>query len=157
MKLFTLCYVEKDDHYLMLHRNKKENDVHQGKWVGLGGKFEPGESPEECVVREVLEESGLHIKNPQLRGILTFPGSFKKEDGYVFVFTAREFTGELIACPEGELAWVKKRSIKDLPMHEADHVFIDWMNQHPGIFSGKFNYENGVCTSHHMIGYGEGF
>ena len=95
MKLATLCYVEKDGQYLMLHRNKKANDMHKGLWVGLGGKFEAGESPEECVIREVFEESGLRIQNPTLRGFLTFPGFFGEEDWYVFMFVAKNFTGEV--------------------------------------------------------------
>ena len=103
MKLATLCYLRRNGRTLMLHRVKKQDDIHEGKWNGLGGKFEPGESPEECVVREVREEAGLKIKNPRLKGVLTFPGFAKGEDWYVFVFTAPEFTGRMRDCAEGEL------------------------------------------------------
>ena len=144
MKLGTICYIEKDNKYLMLHRTKKENDIHAGKWVGLGGKFEPGESPEECVVREVFEECGLRIQSPKLRGILTFPGDFNNEDWYVFLFTATDFAGELKQCEEGELAWIDKDKLNDLPMHEGDYHFLRMIQQCDGIFSTKHTYENGV-------------
>src|ERR1044071_3523911 len=102
MILATLCYIKRDGHTLMVHRNKKVNDIHQGKWNGLGGKFEAGETPEEGVIREIFEESGLSIQSPKLCGLLMFP-NFKGNDWYVFVFTATEFTGELIVSPEGDL------------------------------------------------------
>jgi 8-oxo-dGTP diphosphatase len=142
MKLATLCYIEKNDRYLMLHRIKKANDIHRGKWVGLGGKFEPGESPEECVIREVYEESGLTVINPALRGIMTFPtDGFDGEDWYVFLFHVLEFTGELKPNHEGNLAWVEKEKINDLPMHAGDYLFIKWMQEIKGVFSVKFYYD----------------
>src|SRR3989304_9382132 len=95
MILATLCYVKRDGHTLMVHSNKKPNDIHEGKWNGLGGKFEAGESPEECVRREVEEEAGLVIRNPKLHGLVMFP-KFKGNDWYVFVFTAADFYGRLI-------------------------------------------------------------
>ena len=151
MKMGTLCYVKKDNQYLMLHRVKKENDFHQGLWVGLGGKFEPEESPEDCVIREVYEESGLKIKNPKLRGILTFPNDFGHEDWYVFLFVAEEFTGELLAeSKEGELRWVDEKEIDSLPMHEGDYLFVKWMNEYSGVFSAKFNYENGKLIDYQL-------
>ena len=110
MILATLCYVRSQGRTLMVHRNRKPGDIHAGKWNGLGGKFEAGESPEECVRREVLEESGLEIENPRLRGLLTFPG-FKGNDWTVFVYTAGEFRGELIDSPEGDLRWVSGSQI----------------------------------------------
>ena len=152
MKLFTMCYVEQDGKYLMLHRNKRPGDIHEGKWVGLGGKFEAGESPEECVVREVFEESGLRITNPRLRGILTFP-DFAQSDWYVFLFTATEFTGELTAGPEGELAWVDKNALDDLPMYEGDYHFLRWLDEYRGVFSAKFIYENGKYVGHELTVY----
>jgi 8-oxo-dGTP diphosphatase len=154
MKLHTLCYVEQDGKYLMLHRNKRPGDVHEGKWVGLGGKFEPGESPEECVVREVFEESGLRITAPRLRGILTFP-EFSQSDWYVFLFTATEFTGELTAGPEGELAWVDKSALAGLPMYEGDHYFLRWLDEYQGVFSAKFLYEAGKYVGHKLVVYDE--
>jgi len=155
MKLGTLCYVEKENKYLMLHRNKKENDMHKGLWVGLGGKFELGESPEDCVIREVFEESGLQIENPKLRGILTFPG-FKEDDWYVFLFVVTEFSGSLKQCNEGELAWVEKSKLDDLPMYEGDRYFLNWIQQHEGIFSAKYNYEDGVLKGYHVSVYNGG-
>ena len=113
MLLATLCYLKRDGHTLMVYRNKKANDIHKGKWNGLGGKFEAGESPEECVHREILEESGLSIRNPKLCGLLMFP-NFKGEDWYVFVFTANDFTGELIESPEGRLEWIPDDQLLDL-------------------------------------------
>ena len=154
MKLATLCYVEKENQYLMLHRVKKENDMHKGMWVGLGGKLEPGESPEECVVREVYEESGLQIKNPKLKGILTFPEfSQEGEDWYVFLFLAREFTGTLRPCPEGTLVWVDKDKLMELPMHEGDKHFLAWLGKVEGVFSAKFTYEQGVLKDCQMVAH----
>ena len=145
MKLGTLCYIEQDNQYLMLHRIKKVNDIHKGLWVGLGGKFEPGESPEDCVIREVFEESGLIIKTPELRGILTFPrDGFNQDDWHVFLFTASNFSGNLKKSNEGELAWIDKNQLSDYPMHEADRNFLKWIQENKGIFSAKYIYENGV-------------
>ena len=106
MILATLCYIKRNGKTLMVHRNKKLNDIHAGKWNGLGGKIETGESPEECVRREVREEAGLTIENPKLHGLVMFP-NFKGNDWYVFVFTATEFIGELIDSPEGKLQWIE--------------------------------------------------
>jgi len=153
MLLGTLCYVEKNDTYLMLHRIKKENDIHKGLWVGLGGKFEPGESPEDCVMREVYEESGLSIQNPQLRGILTFPGFANEEDWYVFLFTATEFTGELKECKEGKLAWIDKSKLNQLPMHAGDKYFLEWVDRHDGIFSAKYIYKENVLQDYKVVFY----
>ena len=159
MKLATLCYIEKDGHYLMLHRTKKENDIHEGLWVGLGGKFEPGESPEECVIREVFEESGLRIEKPELKGILTFPNGFSdlnEDDWYVFLFLATEFTGEIKPSNEGELAWVKKDKLADLPMYEGDHYFVKWMNECDGVFSAKYIYDGRALRDYQFALYGGG-
>ena len=107
MKLATLCYVRRDRQTLMIHRIKKANDMHLGKWNGLGGKLNPGESPEECAVREIFEESGLRVRNPQLKGVLTFPAFANDEDWYAFVFVVDNFEGELIdSSEEGVLRWV---------------------------------------------------
>ena len=99
----TLCYVQSNGRTLMMHRNKKPGDVHIGKWNGLGGKLDPGESPDECVVREIREESGLTLIEPRLRGVLTFPAFKPGEDWLVFVYTASRFAGEVGACAEGDL------------------------------------------------------
>ncbi len=142
MKLATLCYIQKDGKTLMLYRNKKENDYHEGKWNGLGGKFEPGESPEECAVREIEEESGLIVKNIKMKGFITFPMFDGKEDWYVFAFVIDKFESELIDSPEGQLEWIPNNKLKELNLWDGDQIFIPWLFQEK-FFSAKFNYENG--------------
>jgi 8-oxo-dGTP diphosphatase len=146
MLLATLCYVKREGCTLMVHRNKKANDIHEGKWNGLGGKFEAGETPEECVIREVYEESGLTIRNPRLCGLLMFP-QFKGNDWYVFVFTAAEFGGELIDSPEGRLAWIPDEKLLTLQLWQSDQVFMPWITSGE-FFSAKFAY-----TGDEMTGY----
>lgn len=141
MQLATLCYVMHENKTLMLYRNKKENDIHEGKWNGLGGKFEKGETPEECVIREVKEESGLEIKNPKLHGIITFPMFDGEKDWYVFMFTVNEFSGNLIESNEGKLEWIPNDKLLDLNLWEGDRIFIPWLFQEK-YFSAKFIYEN---------------
>jgi len=153
MKLGTLCYIEKNNKYLMLHRTKKQNDIHKDLYIGLGGKFETGESPEDCVIREVFEESGLSIKNPKLRGILTFPSFSNDEDWYVFLFVATDYTGELQPCQEGELVWIDKNKLDELPMHEGDRHFLKWIEKQNGVFSAKFSYDNGVIKDYQVAFY----
>jgi 8-oxo-dGTP diphosphatase len=152
MKLATLCYVKNNGKTLMLHRVKKENDMHMGKWNGLGGKFEAGETPEECVIREVKEESGLTIENPRLRGTLTFPKFSKGEDWYAFVFTASEFEGELIDSSEGILEWIDDSEVLNLNTWEGDKIFLKWL-EGDRFFSGKFVYEDGELTEHSVSFY----
>jgi len=152
MQLATLCYVIKDGKTLMLFRNKKPNDVHEGKWNGLGGKFEAGETPEECVIREIHEESGLIIKNPELHGVITFPMFDGKKDWYVFMFTANDFTGELIDSKEGRLEWIADEKLLDLNLWDGDKIFIPWLKQ-KSFFSAKFVYENGKYVSHSVQFY----
>ncbi|MBI5808221.1 MAG: 8-oxo-dGTP diphosphatase [Ignavibacteriales bacterium] len=152
MQLATLCYVMKDSKTLMLFRNKKPNDVHEGKWNGLGGKFEKGETPEECVIREVKEESGLMIKNPKLHGIITFPMFDGKKDWYVFMFTVKDFEGELIDSNEGKLEWIENKKLLDLNLWEGDKIFIPWLFQEK-YFSAKFIYENKKLISHNVSFY----
>jgi 8-oxo-dGTP diphosphatase len=142
MILATLCYVKRDGHTLMVLRNKKPNDIHIGKWNGLGGKFEPGETPEECVVREVREESGLELRNPRLHGLLLFQG-FKGNDWYVFVFTAHEFEGELIESPEGDLEWIADEKLPELALWESDRIFLPWL-EGKRFFSARFDYRGGA-------------
>ncbi len=142
MKLATLCYLRTETHTLMLHRIKKENDMHAGKWNGLGGKLEPGESPEECAVREVYEESGLQVKEPRWRGVVTFPAFDGLDDWYVFMYVFYEFSGELIDSPEGKLAWVPNERLQSLNLWEGDRIFLPWLWQER-FFSAKFNYKDG--------------
>jgi 8-oxo-dGTP diphosphatase len=144
MKLATLCYIidKKRNSTLMLHRIKKENDYHQGKWNGLGGKLNEGESPEECAIREIKEESGLTVTTPLLKGFLTFPNFDGVDDWYVFVFTFNEFEGTLIDSPEGKLEWIPNNRLTSLNLWEGDKVFLEWIFKGK-IFSAKFNYEDG--------------
>lgn len=153
MKLGTLCYIENDDKILLLHRIKKENDVHEGKWIGVGGKLEEEESPEECIIREVKEETGLDIKNPKLRGVMTFPKFKDNEDWYCFLYTATEFTGELIECNEGELKWIEKSKVLDMPTWEGDLIFLKWLLEDRSMFSAKFVYENGKLKDYDVVFY----
>ena len=151
MILATLCYLHHDTHTLMIHRTKRVGDIHAGKWNGLGGKFEPGESPEECVTREVCEESGLEIKAPRLCGLLIFPG-FKGNDWYVFVFTATEFSGELKENEEGYLEWIPDAEVESLPLWPSDHVFMPWIREGKS-FSAKFVYEGDEMLGHEVAFY----
>jgi len=148
MILATLCYLKHDGHTLMVHRVKKLNDIHAGKWNGLGGKFEAGETPEECVIREIFEESGLSIYNPKLCGLLLFP-NFKGDDWYVFVFTASEFSGELIDSPEGRLEWIEDSRLSSLNLWESDHIFLPWI-QRGEFFSAKFEYAGDQMQDYHV-------
>ncbi|WP_110940334.1 NUDIX hydrolase [Geosporobacter subterraneus] len=150
MKLSTICYIERENQYLMLHRIKKANDVHHGKWIGLGGKMEPGETPEECIIREVREESGLSIHAPTLKGILTFPRFKDEEDWYVFLFVARNFSGEITDSSEGVLQWVDKGELENLNLWEGDRLFLRWMEQ-DHFFSGKITYEKGNLIDSSVI------
>ncbi|RMD51565.1 MAG: 8-oxo-dGTP diphosphatase [Ignavibacteria bacterium] len=152
MKLATLCYVRKDGKTLMLYRNKKENDYHEGKWNGLGGKFEPGESPEECAIREVKEESGLTAKSITMKGIITFPMFDTKEDWYVFLFVINDFEGELIDSPEGRLEWIDDEKLTGLNLWDGDKIFIPWLSGDK-FFSAKFNYDNGKFTDYSVEFY----
>lgn len=119
----TLCYIEKDGKYLMLHRVKKENDLNRDKWIGIGGKFEDKESPEQCNAREVFEETGLKLVSPKYRGIVTFV-SDEWQTEYMHIFTAEEFSGELKECDEGILEWVKKEDLLSLTLWEGDKIFL---------------------------------
>jgi 8-oxo-dGTP diphosphatase len=148
----TLCYVQQNSQTLMLRRCKKNNDIHFGKWNGLGGKFEPGESPEECAVREIKEESGLDVNRLEMKGIITFPDFDAKNDWLVFLFTANTSSGKLIDSPEGDLAWIDNDSILNLPLWEGDRLFIPWL-KNPGFFSAKFVYKQGKLLNHSVVFY----
>ncbi len=152
MQLATLCYVKKNNSTLMLHRTKKKNDVHEGKWNGLGGKFEHGETPEECAAREIKEESGLIVKNLKLHGFITFPMFDRIKDWYVFLFSATEFEGELIECAEGRLEWIPDEKLLDINLWEGDKIFLPWLFQEK-FFSAKFIYEEGVYKSYSVNFY----
>jgi 8-oxo-dGTP diphosphatase len=154
MKLATLCYVMNKNNKttLMIHRIKKENDYHEGKWNGLGGKFEAGESPEECAVREIKEESGLTVKSPRMHGFITFPKFDQVDDWYVFIFTAEVYEGKLIDSPEGKLEWIPYDKVTELNLWEGDKIFLEWLYQDK-FFSAKFNYENGKYKDYSVFFY----
>ncbi|HPB30073.1 MAG TPA: 8-oxo-dGTP diphosphatase [Candidatus Sumerlaeota bacterium] len=149
----TLCYVRDRGRTLMLHRIKKLQDIHEGKWNGLGGKFEPGESPEECVIREVCEESGLFITQPRLKGYIVFPRFDGANDWHVFIFTAEHFTGELLDSPEGRLEWIDDERLFDLNLWEGDRIFLPWVLGQAPFFTAKFLYDRGSLQSHSVIFY----
>lgn len=141
-QLTTLCYIEKDGAFLMLHRTKKESDINKGKWIGVGGHIEPGESPEECVRREVREETGLTLTALSFRGILHFSGSGEEEE--MFLYTSDAFTGDLTECREGELSWIPKEEILDLNLWEGDRKFLPLLFKDTRFFSFSLRYdENG--------------
>jgi 8-oxo-dGTP diphosphatase len=151
MILATLCYIQHAGQTLMIHRVKRSDDIHLGKWNGLGGKFEPGESPEECVIREVREESGLELRQPRLCGLLIFPG-FKGHDWVVFVFTASKFSGELHENPEGYMEWIPDSRLESLPLWPSDHIFLPWIREGK-FFSAKFLYEGDEMKGHMVTFY----
>ncbi|MBR1628407.1 MAG: 8-oxo-dGTP diphosphatase [Lachnospiraceae bacterium] len=139
MILSKLCYLQRDEQMLMLLRNKKQVDVNAGKWIGVGGKFLPGESPEECVVRETFEETGLTLDAMTLRGLLTF-ASEGWEDECIFVFVSNAFHGEQKVCDEGELRWIPKDQILDLNLWEGDRIFLKLLLEDDAFFSLKLSY-----------------
>lgn len=141
MKNTTLCYIENEcGDYLMLHRVKKENDCNRDKWIGVGGKFEDGESPEECVLRETLEETGLTLTDWCYRGIVTFV-SDRWETEYMHLFTATGWTGRLHECDEGVLEWVSREQFRGLPQWEGDRIFLRLIEEDAPFFSLKLRYE----------------
>ena len=152
MKIGTLCYISNMDKTLMLHRIKKENDMHKNKWNGLGGKLIPGETPEECVIREVKEESGLSIDSPTLKGIITFPKFDDIDDWLVFVYISDNFTGNLIECDEGVLKWIENDCLLKLNMWEGDKIFMPWLKKDV-FFSAKFHYKNNKYIKHSVVFY----
>lgn len=136
----TLCYIEKDDSYLMLHRVSKKNDVNKDKWIGIGGHFEEGESPEECLLREVLEETGLTLVSWKFRGIVTFTKNGYGTE-YMCLYTSKEYKGEPKECDEGELSWVKKDRLLDLNLWEGDKIFLGLLKEEHPFFSLKLEYK----------------
>ncbi len=139
MKNTSLCYIEKEGRYLMLHRTKKAADENRDKWIGIGGKFEAGESPEDCMLREVREETGLSLSSWSFRGIVTFV-SDEWGTEYMHLFTADGFAGSLRDCDEGELEWVEKARIPSLPIWEGDKIFLRLLDQGADFFSLKLCY-----------------
>ena len=140
MKQTTLCYLERGDEYLMLHRTKKQNDENHDKWIGVGGKFEANESPEDCMKREVLEETGLLVTAFRYRGIVTFV-SDRWPTEYMHLFTADGYEGELKECDEGVLEWLPRQKLRELPHWEGDLIFLDLIERDVPFFSLKLCYE----------------
>ena len=139
MKQTTLCYLERGDEYLMLHRTKKQNDENHDKWIGVGGKFEAGESPEDCMRREILEETGLTVIDYRYRGIVTFVSDLYETE-YMHLFTVTDWTGEARECDEGELAWIKKQKLFDLTLWQGDRIFLRLLQEDVPFFSLKLTY-----------------
>ena len=140
MNFTTLCYIEKENNYLMLHRTSKKKDGNKDKWIGIGGHFEKGESPEECLLREVKEETGLELTSYQFRGIVTFI-SDEWPDEYMCLYTADRYTGDIGNCDEGELVWVEKEKIMDLNIWEGDKIFLKLLMENQPFFSLKLEYK----------------
>jgi 8-oxo-dGTP diphosphatase len=140
MKQTTLCYLERGDEYLMLHRTKKKNDENHDKWIGVGGKFEANESPEDCMRREIFEETGLTVTDYRYRGIVTFVSDIYETE-YMHLFTVTDWTGEARECDEGELAWIKKQKLFDLTLWQGDRIFLNLLQEDVPFFSLKLTYQ----------------
>lgn len=155
MKNTTLCYIEQDGKYLMLHRTKKENDLNHDLWVGVGGKFEENETPEECLLREVQEETGLTLTEFRLCSVITFL-SDQWEGEYMYLFHATGFEGTVQVCDEGDLEWVEKERVLHLPIWEGDRIFLEKMAAGDPFFTLKLRYEGArlkeaVCNGTEVI------
>ena len=140
MRNTTLCHIEKDNKYLMLHRVKKQNDLNRDKWVGIGGKFEDKESPEECNLREVREETGLTLKSARYCGIVTFVSDIWETE-YMHIFHSEDFYGEIKECAEGNLEWIDKDKLYNMPIWEGDKIFLRLIEDKSDFFSLKLEYE----------------
>ena len=141
MQQTTLCYILRGNDVLMLHRVKKKNDINKDKWIGIGGKFLSGESPEECLLREAREETGLELERWQCRGVVTFLTEKPEEGEYMYLFTADRFSGELKTCDEGDLQWVSRDFLDSLPKWEGDKIFLDLLWQDAPFFLLKLRYQ----------------
>lgn len=154
MKIAVLCYLRHKGRTLMIHRNARPDDMHFGKWNAPGGKLEAGETPEECVIREFHEETGLTLVDPRMRGVLTFPAFDGEDDWYVFVFTSGSYSGVLReSCPEGTLEWIDDSMIFEIPLWEGDHVFMKWLDS-GSFFSGKFIYGRDGFQEYSVVFHG---
>ena len=142
----TLCYIEQDGKYLMLHRVKKKNDINHDKWIGIGGKFEARESPEECLLREAREETGLTLTSWRYRGVVTFVAGPDSEAEYMHLFTADGFSGTIKTCDEGNLEWIEKDRLLELTLWEGDKIFLHLLEENVPFFSLKLTYEGDTLT-----------
>ena len=137
----TLCYITRGNEVLMLHRVKKKNDINQDKWIGIGGKFEGDESPDECLLREAMEETGLRLTSWKCRGVVTFLTNGPWDGEFMYLFTADGFEGEIKECDEGVLEWLPKEKLYGLPMWAGDRIFLELLDQGAPFFSLKLVYE----------------
>ena len=149
----TLCYIEQDGKYLMLHRNKKKDDINKNKYIGIGGHLEHGETPEECIVRETLEETGLKLENPVLRGMITFVMDEVTE--HSFLYTCDAFSGSIHVCTEGELEWIEKDKVLEVPLWEGDKIFLPLLGTEERFFNLKLVYEKDVLKESKLTFNGE--
>ena len=153
MQMTTLCYIENDEKYLMLHRVKKKEDINKNKWIGVGGHANEWESPEECLVREVKEETGLTLTSYKFRGIIIFISN-ECESETMCLFTADKFIGNIIECDEGELKWVDKSEVPNLPTWEGDAIFLKLLlNDEKRFFSLKLVYEGDKLVENNIVFY----
>jgi 8-oxo-dGTP diphosphatase len=153
MLLTTLCYLCRGDEVLLLHRQKKTADISKGKYMGLGGKVDPGESPRACAIREVQEESGFLMGNPILRGTIYFP-QFSQQDELMFIYTADEFSGEECDCAEGTLHWIPRKDMQNYPMWEGDRTFLPWVFG-DRFFEAIFRYDQNMQFVGHEVAFAE--
>ena len=150
MKNTTLCYITRGNEVLMLHRTKKEQDINRDKWIGIGGKFEGNESPDECLLREAKEETGLTLTSWKCRGVVTFLTENPADGEYMYLFTADGFEGELKTCDEGDLQWVSREIVKELPTWEGDRIFLDLLWKDAPFFLLKLRYK-GDCLEEAVL------
>lgn len=150
-QLTTLCYLEKDNCYLMLHRISKKNDINRDKWIGVGGHFEHAESPEDCLKREIKEETGLTLNSFEFRGIVTFISDNDPAE-YMCLYTSKDFSGEIIDCDEGKLEWIPIDKIESLNLWEGDKIFLRLLKEKVPFFSLKLVYKNGTLVHKELNG-----
>ena len=153
MKKTTLCYIKKENFYLMLHRIKKENDCNRDKWIGIGGKIEEGETPTECIIREAKEETNLTLHSPTFRGIVYFRNDFYPDED-MYLFTCDDFSGTIKECDEGVLEWIDIDKLYDLTLWEGDKIFLDALRKDERYFELTLNYSKDDLISH-QIKYGD--
>ena len=153
MKTTTLCYIEKDNKYLMLHRTKKEKDDNSDKWIGIGGKIEEGETPKECILREAKEETGLILNSVCFRGIVYFRNDFYPDED-MYLFTSKDFSGTIKECDEGDLEWIDKEDLYNLTLWEGDKIFLEALKKNEDFFELTLNYSKDTLLSYE-IKYGD--
>ena len=141
-QLATICYIDNGRELLLLHRNKKPNDVHEGKWISVGGKMEAGETPQSCAVREIFEETGLRVEAMTFSGMVTFPNFTPETDWYTYVFKVTAFSGQVIDCDEGTLEWVPYDQVMKKPTWAGDYQLFEWILSGKPFFSASFTYND---------------